>query len=63
LGTTFVQNDYNVWRTHFGETAGSGSALGPPSQTTVPGPSAVLLAAMGLLAASLCRRSYFAVSG
>jgi hypothetical protein len=29
LGTTFMPSDYNVWRSHFGQTAGSGSfALG-----------------------------------
>jgi hypothetical protein len=24
LGTTYIQNDYDVWRAHFGQTAGSG---------------------------------------
>ena len=26
LGTTYTQNDYNVWRSHFGQTAGSGAS-------------------------------------
>ena len=34
VGTIYSQNDYNIWRSHFGQTAGSGSAL--PSAVSLP---------------------------
>jgi hypothetical protein len=37
LGTTFTQNDYNVWRTNFGRTAGAGS--GATAIAVVPEPA------------------------
>ena len=37
LGTTYTQNDYNVWRAHFGQAAGSGSVA--TATTAVPEPS------------------------
>jgi uncharacterized membrane protein len=47
LGTIYTQSDYNVWRAHFGQTAGSGATL-PSAESlsaAVPEPaSAVLLA-------------------
>jgi pimeloyl-ACP methyl ester carboxylesterase len=54
LGTDYTQNDYDVWRAHFGETADGGSAgypLGASAQSppAVPEPSAFLLAAMALI--------------
>jgi hypothetical protein len=42
--------DYNLWRSHFGQTAGSGAALPssrPPS--AVPEPACLVLAAGALL--------------
>ena len=44
LGTTYTQNDYDVWRAHFGQTAGSGSALpsAEPLSATVPEPPALV---------------------
>jgi hypothetical protein len=41
LGTTYVQNDYNVWRANFGRTAGAGS--GASATAAVPEPKALVL--------------------
>lgn len=41
LGTTYTQNDYDVWRAHFGQTAGSGS--GAIANADVPEPDSLLL--------------------
>ncbi len=46
LGTTYTQTDYNDWRAHFGEVAGSGSALGSGA---VPEPATAILLLGGLL--------------
>jgi fibronectin-binding autotransporter adhesin len=49
LGTTYTQSDYNVWRTHFGQTAGSGA--GASTNAAVPEPTTLVLlmfAAIGL---------------
>jgi len=43
LGTTYTQNDYNVWRAHFGQTSGSGAALGEFATRPVPEPGAFAL--------------------
>jgi hypothetical protein len=58
LGTTHTQGDFNVWRGNFGAPVGggSGSALGRERQNHVPEPSAGLLVALELLAATFCRR-------
>jgi hypothetical protein len=53
LGTTYTQDDYDVWRAHFGETAGSlGATAGLPSSANpaVPEPTS---AARALFAMSL----------
>ena len=50
LGTIYVQSDYNVWRSHFGQTAGSGS--GANASATVPEPTTRML--LILSAASFC---------
>lgn len=47
MGTLYDQDDYEVWKTHFGETVGSGSAAGAFANA-VPEPSSAAL----LLAAS-----------
>jgi hypothetical protein len=51
LGTTYTQNDYNIWRANFGATAGggSGSALGPPSPSAVPEPACLVLMLIGMI--------------
>ncbi len=52
LGTTYTQSDYEVWRAHFGQTAGSGTAL-PSAESlpvAVPEPSALVLLSFGLAA-------------
>jgi hypothetical protein len=41
LGTTFNQEDYNVWRAHFGRTAGSGA--GAAVNAAIPEPATLLL--------------------
>ena len=45
LGTTYTQNDYDVWRAHFGQTAGSGAARpsAEPLSAAVPEPATLLL--------------------
>ncbi len=45
--------DYDVWKEHFGE-----SAPGSGGNSQVPEPSALLLAAVGLLASGACRRRH-----
>lgn len=59
LGTTYTQNDYNAWRAHFGQTAGSGAAAASPSQIAVPEPSSafLLLVAVVTLGVSVHGRS------
>jgi hypothetical protein len=39
LGTTYMQTDYNVWRSHFGQTVGSGGV----TNSAVPEPSTPIL--------------------
>ena len=52
LGTTYTQTDYDVWRAHFGQTAGSGAAGYPlgasaePLSAAVPEPQATVLIAL-----------------
>jgi formylglycine-generating enzyme len=52
LGTTYSQNDYNVWRAHFGQTAGSGSGAG--ANASVPEPTTRVL--LMFAAAGWCLR-------
>jgi alpha-tubulin suppressor-like RCC1 family protein len=52
FGTTYTQNDYNVWRPHFGQTAGSGS--GAIANAAVPEPATLLQ--IILLAAVVSKR-------
>lgn len=43
LGTVLTQNDYTVWRVHFGQTAGSGSGVGVNSAVPEPASFALLM--------------------
>jgi probable HAF family extracellular repeat protein len=50
LGTTYTQDDYDVWRSHFGQMVGSGAGAGAaPLATVVPEPFSLIL----LLAAAI----------
>jgi hypothetical protein len=45
LGTTYIQEEYDIWRADFGRTAGSGAALASvKSLPAVPEPSALMIA-------------------
>jgi hypothetical protein len=48
LGTIYTQSDYNDWRAHFGQSAGSGA--GASVNTAVPEPTTLVLLLMGILA-------------
>jgi hypothetical protein len=63
LGTNYVQNDYNVWRAHFGESAGSGSNT--VMSVTVPEPSTddLIAVSLGLLMSELSSRRRHGVLG
>ena len=52
LGTTYTQTGYDVWRAHFGQTAGSG--LGASANAAVPEPTTLML--IILAAADWCVR-------
>jgi uncharacterized membrane protein len=56
LGTTYMQKDYDVWRAHFGKTAGSGASLpsAGPLPAVIPEPFAFALVTMGVLGLSIC---------
>jgi hypothetical protein len=41
LGTTYNQNDFTVWRAHFGQTAGSG--LAASANGTIPEPATLMI--------------------
>ncbi len=47
LGTTYTQIDFNVWRAHFGETAGSAAVAVIGEGAAVPEPITALLILMG----------------
>jgi PEP-CTERM motif len=50
LGTTYTQDDYSIWRAHFGQTAGSGSG----ATAAVPEPTTLVL--LMFAAAGCCLR-------
>jgi hypothetical protein len=50
LGTKYTQNDYNVWRAHFGQPAGSGA--GAIANVAIPEPATLVL--LMFAAASWC---------
>jgi hypothetical protein len=47
LGTTYAQSDYDVWRAHFGQVAGTGSGFA--AAATVPEPLSASFLLCGLL--------------
>ena len=53
LGTTYTQNDYNIWCAHFGQTTGSGS--GGSANAAVPEPATALLLMFATAVRSLVR--------
>ena len=55
LGTTYVQADYNVWRSHFGQTAASGA--GTIANIAVPEPTTLVMVIIGALAMCSLRRA------
>jgi hypothetical protein len=68
LGTSYTQADYDVWRAHFGQTAGSGAGIRSSSAVPEPGTlSLMILAVVGVCtrrrrrawATSLCPPSSF----
>jgi hypothetical protein len=58
LGNPFTPNDYNVWRTNFGKTAGGGAALpsANPRSAAVPEPAACLILLAGIVSSIFLRR-------
>jgi hypothetical protein len=46
LGTTYTQDDYSIWRSHFGQSSG-GTALLPPS--AVPEPAGIVVSVLGVI--------------
>ena len=59
VGTTYIPYDYEIWRTHFGQSVGSGATLGVSSAagTAVPEPTMLMIVLAGLFAALADRRS------
>ena len=59
LGTSYNQNDYGVWRAHFGSSLGPGSGSALPSaqplSATVPEPTTLVLMILAAVGWSLCR--------
>ena len=57
LGTTYTQPDYDVWRAHFGQSAGSGAGTAIDSPyAVVPEPNALLLSLLGVAGLLMVRR-------
>ncbi len=55
LGTTYTQNDYNVWRAHFGQTAGDG--VGAGTSAVVPEPTTMVMLISATLVTCSRRRA------
>jgi hypothetical protein len=55
LGTRFTQFDYNTWRSHFGQSAASGTAI--KMGAAVPEPAALILLIVAVLAGGILVRS------
>ena len=62
LDTIYTQDDYDVWRSHFGQTAASGAVLpsAEPLSVTVPEPASALLVLVFGAAVSIRRRTRIA---
>jgi hypothetical protein len=43
FGSVFTPSDYDTWRSHFGQSAGTASRLGSPDTIAVPEPLSILL--------------------
>jgi hypothetical protein len=54
LSTSYTQTDYDVWRAHFGQVAGSGAGLS--SSGTVPEPATAASLSFGALGLLYSRR-------
>jgi hypothetical protein len=54
LGQFYDQNDYDVWRAHFGETISSGT--GASANSAVPEPSTLIVLLIGMLVTASMRR-------
>ena len=54
LGTTFIPDDFNIWRSHFGQSVGHGSGL--VESAMVPEPMALSLVVLGCVMLSFGRR-------
>ncbi len=54
LGTLYTQNDYDVWRVHFGQTAGSG--VGASANAAAPEPANLELLVLADVGIQLRRR-------
>jgi hypothetical protein len=63
LGTYFTPNDYNVWHTHFGQTAGSGAGARDSVAATIPEPATIALTLMAISTFVVTRRSQRFVVG
>jgi 3-oxoadipate enol-lactonase len=65
LGTSYTQNDYDVWRSHFGEKAGSSSAgyaagaSTEPLPPSVPEPMSIALCGIMISACPILRMGHF----
>jgi hypothetical protein len=54
VGTIYTQADYNVWRAHFGQSAGNGS--GASANAAVPEPATLTLMVLAAVGWMLGRR-------
>ncbi len=54
LGTIYTQGDYDLWRSHFGQVAGSGSSLA--ANTSIPEPATLVYVLIALAASHRIRR-------
>ena len=50
FGTLYSQLDYTLWRSNFGQTAGSGGSLNAEAVAAIPEPSALAIVIAGILA-------------
>ena len=55
LGTNYSQADYDVWRRHFGQTAGSGS--GANATAAIPEPTTAVMLMLASAGVVCFRRS------